>query len=919
MEYTKHSYRSVMTVFLLFISMFFFCMTNVEASGNLTIDSHQNGDTLDEDTVRVSGSYTNVTSIHLLINGSTKRPVVNSGDGNWYYDLDTSTYNGDIELLATGTDIETRYTIWSNIVNGYIINPSADTPVVKIISPGDGSQLLREKTKVKLSVEAVNELASVEIRVNGSEWMRTNHKNDGYEYKWEIHQDNQTYSLEARATDMEGNVGYSATTYVYSGEGSQEATQFINQNRAMWIWENASYNLLYNEGSRHVLDAMAKDTSTFGQDEITTLYLGVDRYFGVDMLEDERDRVRNLVSWAHDNGYKVHALIAGGTSPPYFGAYERYHDIAIQEFENILNYNLSSQENEKFDGVNIDIEPYIAPEFKTDKPSLQLQYLDLLQIFMNRKEIAGSGLFVGAAIPRWYDSSPNAEAITWGASNQTKETKWLSEHIQDIVDYISIMDYRDTADGSAGIISQAQGEIDYANEIGKPNSVVIGVETKDIADGGDPEVISFREEGRTYMEAELDKVENAFSGDVSYGGIALHHYDTIRYLPSEWSPDAVYWKPPEDSIDPSPVSSEPVATALDYQSISITYGRAYDNQEVEEYYFYRSTSPDFEANASNLVGSSRRLDYTDEGLLAKTQYFYKVAAIDVNGNIGPSSSVTSATTSETELKPLIIKHASIQYDGTKGTVSLQVIDKDTSEGVMSTVGGRFTMLSGLYINTETDSQGYITFSSENLPNGKGQLGFKVNRILSEGYYWASAYDEYDQLSTEWVKNTIPVQEDAHVRSGSYGDENYGAAPLLEIKDVLDTKSSNYDRSTYLKFDLSSVQTSSVSNGLLHFYVNSGVTDANVSKVPMTITGITDDGWSEDTITWDTTPSNQEGTLIGEVDIVSKGWYSIDITDYVNSELNDKTITILLSDKNATDRTISIQSKENTYSSYLDIY
>ncbi|KGP71869.1 DUF7594 domain-containing protein [Pontibacillus yanchengensis] len=919
MDYTKHTGKFVLTLIILFISTFFFCMTKVEASGDLSIDSHQDGVTFDGGTVRVYGSYTNVSNIHLLINGSTKRPVVNSGDGHWYYDLDTSTYNGAIELLATGTDLETRYTIWSNILNGSVSNPSADIPVVTIISPNDGAQLLYKKTKVKLSVEAENELESVEIRVNGSEWIKTKSKHDGYEYKWEIHQDNQTYSLEARAIDSEGNVGYSTTTYVDFGEGTQESTEFIKQDRAMWIWENASYNLLYNEGSRQVLDAMAKDTNTFGQDKITTIYLGVDRYFGVDMLEDERERVRNLVSWAHDNGYKVHALIAGGTTPPYFGAYERYHDIAIREFENILNYNLSSKDTEKFDGVNIDIEPYIAPEFKTDKPSLQLQYLDLLQTFMDRKEVAGSGLFVGAAIPRWYDSSPNAEAITWGKTNETKETKWLSQHIQDIVDYISIMDYRDTADGSAGIIAQAQGEIDYANEIGKPNSVVIGVETKDIADGGDPEVISFREEGRTYMEAELDKVESAFSEVGSYGGIALHHYDTIRYLPSEWSPDAVYWKPPEDSISPSSVSSGPIASPLDYQSIYISYGRAYDNQEVEEYYFYRSTSPVFEANESNLVGSSRRLDYTDTGLLANTTYYYKIAAVDVSGNIGPVSSITSATTSESDLKPLIIKNASIQYDGSKGIVSLQVVSKDTLEGVISNIGGRFTKLSGLYKSTETDAKGYTTFSSENLPNEKGQLGFKVNRIFSEGYYWASAYDEYNQLTTEWAKSTVKVQEDAHVRSGTYGNENYGSAPLLEIKDVLDTKSIQYDRNTYLKFDLSSVQLSKVLKGVLHVYVNSGVTDANVSRVPMTITGITDDGWSEDTITWDTVPSNQESTLIGEVDIVSKGWYSIDITDYVNSEMDDRTITILLTDQDATDRTISIQSKENAYSAYLDIY
>ncbi|MCG6197596.1 fibronectin type III domain-containing protein, partial [Anoxybacillus sp. LAT_38] len=97
-----------------------------------------------------------------------------------------------------------------------------------------------------------------------------------------------------------------------------------------------------------------------------------------------------------------------------------------------------------------------------------------------------------------YDSAAQAQNIPWRGT-----ATWLSEHVQNISDYVAIMDYRDTADGSAGIIQGALGELAYANAIGKPGSVVIAVETLDIADGGDPETITFREEGRTHMESEL--------------------------------------------------------------------------------------------------------------------------------------------------------------------------------------------------------------------------------------------------------------------------------------------------------------------------------------------------------------------------------------------------------------------------------
>ena len=53
-----------------------------------------------------------------------------------------------------------------------------------------------------------------------------------------------------------------------------------DQDRAIWIWENASYPLVLNPNSRAALSSMAKDTTTFNQRPITTLYLAVGQYNG---------------------------------------------------------------------------------------------------------------------------------------------------------------------------------------------------------------------------------------------------------------------------------------------------------------------------------------------------------------------------------------------------------------------------------------------------------------------------------------------------------------------------------------------------------------------------------------------------------------------------------------------------------------
>ncbi len=248
------------------------------------------------------------------------------------------------------------------------------------------------------------------------------------------------------------------------------------------------------------------------------------------MLRESRSEVAAFVQWARGRGYHVQATVAGGTRPPYLGALEQFEHFAVDEFEKVLDYNLAVPESARFDGINVDIEPYILSAWKEPgNGGLPVRWLEVLDTLIERRDASGLPVLVGPAIPRWLDSSACCTSITWNG-----QTKALSDHIQDMTDYIAIMDYRDTADGSAGIIAQAQHEIDYANQIGKPNSVVVGIETKDLSGTGDPETVTFWEEGRTYLEGELDKTYAAFQDDASFGGIAMHHYDDLLMLPSAW-------------------------------------------------------------------------------------------------------------------------------------------------------------------------------------------------------------------------------------------------------------------------------------------------------------------------------------------------------------------------------------------------
>lgn len=742
-------------VLMVFLALSCIPPSSATAAAQISIDPPGAGGPLGPGITRLTGTYSGVYDIEIAVNGDSIASAHMEGEeaGTWYADIDLSKHDGTIELAARGKDETTRYMVWSPFLLIEVDNPQANVPRVEVISPTE-QELAEGETAVDVGVSGKNAIARVQVRINGGEWEDANPSQRGYSLAWNARSvSGRVNSLEARAEDVNGNIGFSPTLYVKAGgsaemeqDASSAVTQDVySQDRALWIWENESYPLVLNPGARTVLDAMSTDTDTFGQDPIRTWYLAVGNYNGIRMLEDKRPEVRQFIGWAHDRGYRVQALIAGGTTPPYFGAYERYREQAVAEFEQILNYNLSSGEHERFDGVNIDTEPYSLPDFKSSKPSVQVQYLDMLQALMDRKTASGLSLHVGAAIPRWFDTSADAKDIDWKGN-----LKPLSEHVQDTLDYISIMDYRDQAEGTAGIIEQARGEIEYANKIGKPYSVVIGVETKDIADGGDPETITFSEEGRQHMEAELEKVYAAFAGNPAFGGIAVHHYDSLRRLPSVWGPEAVFWQAPPDTEPPTAVSGALKATVFDYQRIDLAYGPAADNAAVQEYRIYRGTSTNFPLDAAHLAGVSTKLSFRDAGLLPDTKYVYRITAVDASGNEGPPSDPIKAKTEHTSLKPLIVSGMELQYDGSKAVVSLQVADLKTGEAIGGAkVSGRFTYMAGKYVNGTAAATGSFRASSENVSSPSGEIGFAPRRITAPGYYWAQAYDRKGDASVRW--------------------------------------------------------------------------------------------------------------------------------------------------------------------------
>ncbi|MEO1449256.1 MAG: DNRLRE domain-containing protein, partial [Bacteroidota bacterium] len=132
---------------------------------------------------------------------------------------------------------------------------------------------------------------------------------------------------------------------------------------------------------------------------------------------------------------------------------------------------------------------------------------------------------------------------------------------------------------------------------------------------------------------------------------------------------------------------------------------------------------------------------------------------------------------------------------------------------------------------------------------------------------------------------LVASEDAYVRGGTNSGANYGADPLLVVKE--NTGSANFDRRSFIKFDLSSLP-ATVTNATLRLKVQND--DAGASHDIRFVSG---DSWTEGSITWSNQPS-MGTTIATETVPVIGGWLEIDITSTVNAERSgDGTLSIAI--------------------------
>ncbi len=238
----------------------------------------------------------------------------------------------------------------------------------------------------------------------------------------------------------------------------------------LWVWERPT-------------PALIEAVETDGFD---TVYLHVPPGSASD-----RD-IRHFVESAHEISVSVYALAGvprwAQQPAPFYGW---------------LDEIVGSQ---RFDGIVLDIEPYLLADWNDPK-----RRAGLLTGFLSVLEVAhakAGALPMVTTVPFWWDDP----------RYQVKRGALLIEEVLMRSDRIAVMAYRDQLESGDGIIALAADEISLAARLGKQVVVTLHVAPETL------DKLTFHEEGRAALEAAASLLAETWRVGRGLAGVAIHSY-----------------------------------------------------------------------------------------------------------------------------------------------------------------------------------------------------------------------------------------------------------------------------------------------------------------------------------------------------------------------------------------------------------
>lgn len=184
-------------------------------------------------------------------------------------------------------------------------------------------------------------------------------------------------------------------------------------------------------------------------------------------------------------------------------------------------YNLAYP-NAKIRALQYDVEPYILPEYETNKEKVLTEFVEFVDQSANR--LVGSDVKFSLAIPHFYDSAQAwTPTVTYNGTTAHTFTHLLRILEKKPDGMILLMSYRDFFEGANGTKEIAQVEIQEASRGGYSTQVIVGQETGNV----DPAFVTFYGSTKTVVLNMLSTISSSFGTYSNYGGTATHYMDSF--------------------------------------------------------------------------------------------------------------------------------------------------------------------------------------------------------------------------------------------------------------------------------------------------------------------------------------------------------------------------------------------------------
>lgn len=256
-----------------------------------------------------------------------------------------------------------------------------------------------------------------------------------------------------------------------------------SQAKATWIWETAVIE-------RHPAELL----SFVSKQGVDTIFLQIGG-------EVKPESYRSFIRAAAQEGIRVHALSG-------------HPDWALREHRNeaetflkwVIDFNREADPNERFAGVQLDVEPYLLDRWQKDQAAVVEQWMEGVRTWT--EEARYNDLAIGAAVPFWLDQIDHPSGTVKLA---------LGDWMVNQFDYLAVMAYRDAAGRIYEISQRTLREADRQNK-----RVWVGVELGESREGPG---ISFHEQPLAALNREMKRLEELGRKHGSFAGIAVHSYE----------------------------------------------------------------------------------------------------------------------------------------------------------------------------------------------------------------------------------------------------------------------------------------------------------------------------------------------------------------------------------------------------------